>query len=130
MSELVTSLLSLLSEGKYKESLLEAEKFVSENPSRLDLAVCLFTIGSAKNELGDEKSSLPFLLEALSTFPTTEYLLIAHAQDELARVQFKFKNFNSSLFFIEMAISNFELGGNAEMKASCEMLRSKILLNS
>jgi tetratricopeptide (TPR) repeat protein len=127
MSELVTSLLGLLTEDKYEESLLEAEKFLSHNPSKIDSAVCLFTIGSAKHELGDEKSSLPFLLEALSTFPTTETLLIAHVQDELARVQFKLKNLNSALFFIEMAISNFELGGNAEMKASCEALREEIL---
>jgi tetratricopeptide (TPR) repeat protein len=126
MSELVASLLGLLTEGKYEESLLEAEKFLSRNPSKLDSAVCLFTIGSANHELGDEKSSLPFLLEALSTFPTTETLLIAHVQDELARVQFKLKNFNSALFFIEMAISNFELGGNAEMKTSCEALREEI----
>jgi hypothetical protein len=59
--------------------------------------------------------------------PTTETLLIAHVQDELARAQFNLKNFNSALFFIQMAISNFELGGNAEMKASCEALREEIL---
>ena len=127
MSDLLTTLLSLMAEGKYEESILEAEKFLSRNPTKLDSAACLFTIGSAKYELGDEKSALPYLLESLSTMPPNEPLLIAHIQDELARVQFDLKFYTSALFFVEMALSNFELGGNAEMKASCTALQEEIL---
>jgi hypothetical protein len=66
-------------------------------------------------------------LESLSTFPTSEPSLIGHVQDEIARIQVNLKFYTSALFFIEMAISNFDLGGNAEMKASCEALREEIL---
>ncbi len=80
-----------------------------------------------KKELGDYKDALPYLLESHTTFPTTEPLLIGHVQDEIARIQFNLKFYTSALFFTEMAIANFELGGNAEMKASCEALREEIL---
>jgi hypothetical protein len=71
--------------------------------------------------------ALPFLLESHVTFPSSEPSLIGHVQDEIARIQTNLKFYTSALFFIEMAISNFELGGNAEMKASCEALREEIL---
>ena len=127
MSDPVSPLLQLMAEGKFEETIIEAQKLLGGNPSPLDSGSFLFLIGCAKSELDDEIGAIPFFLEALSTFPTTEYLLIAHVQDELARVQFKLKNFNSALFFIEMAISNFDLGGNTEMKTSCEALREEIL---
>jgi tetratricopeptide (TPR) repeat protein len=119
--------MQLLAEGKFEKTIIEAQKLLGGNPSSLDSGSFLYAIGCAKSELDDGIGAIPFFLEALSTFPTTESLLIAHVQDELARVQFNLKNFNSALFFIEMAISNFELGGNAEMKASFEALRKEIL---
>ena len=127
MSDPLSSLMQLMAEGKFEETIIEAQKLLGRNPSSLDSGSFLYSIGCAKSELDDGIGAIPFFLEALSTFPTTESLLIAHVQDELARVQFNLMNFNSALFFIEMAISNFELGGNAEMKASCEALREEIL---
>jgi tetratricopeptide (TPR) repeat protein len=127
MSDPVSPLMQLLAEGKFEKTIIEAQKLLGGNPSSLDSGSFLYAIGCAKSELDDGIGAIPFFLEALSTFPTTESLLIAHVQDELARVQFNLKNFNSALFFIEMAISNFELGGNAEMKASFEALRKEIL---
>lgn len=127
MSSLFASLFDLMAKGRYEESLFEAKKILSGNPIKLDSAACLFTIGSAKHELGDKESAIPYLLESLSTMPADEPLLVAHVQDELARVQFELKFHRSALFFVEMAISNFELGGNTEMKASCEALRDEIL---
>jgi len=123
----VNSLMELIGAGKYKDAMIEAEKFLKEDLSPLDLASCLYTIGCAKKELGDAEGAISFLLESLSTFPSSEPLLIGHVQDELARVQFHLKFYNSALFFVEMAISNFELGGNTEMRASCEALREQIL---
>ena len=119
--------MQLMAQEKFEETIIEAQKLLGESPSMLDAGSYLYSIGCAKSELDDGIGAIPFFLEALSTFPTTETLLIAHVQDELARVQFNLKNFNSALFFAEMAISNFELGGNAEMKASCETLREEIL---
>ena len=126
MSDPVNPLMQLMAEGKFEETIIEAQKLLGGHPSLLDSGSFLFTIGCAKSELDDGIGAIPFFLEALSTFPTTESLLIAHVQDELARVQFSLKNFNSALFFIEMAISNFDLGGNTEMKTSCEALREEI----
>ena len=127
MSDPLSSLMQLMAEGKFEETIIEAQKLLGDNPAVLDSASFLYTIGCAKSELDNGIEAIPFFLEALSTFPTNEVLLIAHAQDELARIQFSLKFFNSALFFIDMAISNFELGGNAEMKASCEALREEIL---
>jgi hypothetical protein len=130
MSYPLSSLMGLMAEGKFEETIIEAQKLLGGNPSLLDSGSFLYSIGCAKSELDDGIGAIPFFLEALSTFPTTESLLIAHVQDELARVQFNLMNFNSALFFIEMAIGNFELGGNVEMKASCEVLREEILLHA
>jgi len=123
----VNSLMGLMGSGKFGEAIFAAQKLLEEAQSPLDIATCLYTIGCAKNALGDTAGALPFLLESLSTFPTSEPLLIGHVQDELARIQVHFKCFHSALFFVEMAISNFELGGNPEMKASCDDLREEIL---
>ena len=127
MLESVNSLIGMMSEGRFGDVIIEAQKLLEDDLAPLDLAACLYTIGCAKKELGGAEKALPFLLESLSTFPETESLLIGHVQDELARVQFDLKLYNSALFFIEMAISNFELGGNAEMKASCQAFREEIL---
>jgi tetratricopeptide (TPR) repeat protein len=127
MSEPVNSIIAMMSAGQFEVALIEAQKLMGQDLSPLEAASCLYAIGSCKNALGDLESALPFLLESLSTFPKSESLLIGHVQEELARVQFDLKLYNSALFFVEMAISNFELGENPEMKASCEALREEIL---
>ena len=127
MLQSVNSLLEMMGAGKFADAMVQAQKLLNEDLPPLDSASCLYAIGCAKKELGDAADALPFLLESLSTFPTSEPLLIGHVQDELARVQFHLKFYNSALFFVEMAIGNFELGGNVEMKASCEAFREEIL---
>jgi hypothetical protein len=82
-----------------------------------------FLIGCALNELGENTGALEILLEAVTVLPIFQPLLVAHAQDELARMQYSNGFMSSALFFIEMAIANFELGGNTAMKESCEKLR-------
>ena len=126
----VNSLIAMMSAGKFEVALSEAQNLLKQPLASLDAATCLYTIGCAKKELGDIAGALPFLLEAHATFPTAEPLLIGHVQDEIARIQLNLKFYASALFFIEMAISNFDLGGNAEMKASCEALREEILWHS
>jgi hypothetical protein len=130
MLESVSSLIEMLAAEKYEDVITQAQRLLGLDLSPLDFASCLYTIGCAKKELGNVENALPFLLESHAVFPATEPLLIGHVQDEIARIQFKLKFCTSALFFIEMAISNFELGGNAEMKASCEALREEILWQS
>jgi tetratricopeptide (TPR) repeat protein len=130
MDQQMELLLDLMEQEKYKESVSLAHKILQGNPTQLDAATCLYTIGYAKRELGEGDSALPFLLEAVTTFPTTEPALIANAQAEVARFQFASKHFKSALFFIEMAIDNFTTTGLREMKVSCESLRKEILGNS
>ena len=89
-----------------------------------------FLFGCALNELGENSGALENLLEAVTVFPIFQPLLVAHAQDELARMQYSNGFMSSALFFIEMAIANFELGGNTAMKESCEKLREAILWKS
>ena len=119
--------MAMMSMGKFESAITEAEKLLKGDLPPLAIASCLYAIGCAKKELGEDKDALPFLLESHATFPITEPLLIGHVQDEIARIQFNLKFYTSALFFAEMAIANFELGGNAEMKASCEALREEIL---
>ena len=119
-----------MSDHKYDESITEALRILERSPDQLNVATCLYTIGCAKSELGDREGSLPFFLEALFTFPTSETTLIAHAQDEISRVQIHLKHFNSALFYIEQAITNFDKAGNIMMKSSCETLREEILWNT
>ena len=130
MDQQMETLLGLMEEEKYQESITLAQKILATSPSQLDAASCLYTIGYAKSELGEGDSALPFLLEAVTTFPATEAELIANAQSEVARFQFASKHFNSALFFVQMAIDNFAATGNDEMKASCESLREQILWES
>lgn len=130
MSELLNPLLKLMSEEKYEEGISEALNILEGSQDPLDVATCLYTIGCAKSELGDREGSLPFFLEALFTFPTSETTLIAHAQDEISRVQIHLKHFNSALFYNEQAITNFDKSGNKMMKSSCETLREEILWNT
>jgi len=130
MSDLASPLIQLMAQGKFQETIIEAQKLLAGNLSELDAGTCLYSIGCAKKELGDEMGALPFLLESHATFPSNEPLLIGHVQDEIARIQTNLKFYASALFFVEMAISNFELGGNAEMKASCDALREEILWHS
>ena len=115
--------------GKFESAIIEAQKLLKGDLPPLDIASCLCTIGFSKSKIGESSNAIPYLLEALSTFPNSETLLIGHVQDELARIQFQLKFYKSALFFTEMAINNFELGGNAEMKESCEALREEILWN-
>jgi tetratricopeptide (TPR) repeat protein len=130
MDEQMELLLQLMEQEKYQESESLARKILEGNPTQLNSATCLYTIGYAKREIGEGDSALPFLLEALTTFPNTEVELVANAQAEIARFQFSSKHFNSALFFAEMAIDNFGATGNDKMRVSCESLREEILWNT
>ena len=122
---------SKLSVGLYQEVLDEATKLLPKAKTRLHIAACHFLIGAALNEQGDSDKALPHFLEATLSYPTDQPFLVAHAQLEVSEIQNKKGLNESALFFIDMAISNFnlieELPGTADVKGECMDLRQKIL---
>ena len=120
-----------LSAAKYQEVLDEASQLLPKAKTRLHRAACHFLIGAALNELGSSDEALPHFLEATLTYPTDQPFLVAHAQLEVSEIQNEKGLNESALFFIDMAISNFdlieEIPGTAEVKEDCNNLREKIL---
>lgn len=120
-----------LSMGQFQEVLNEASQLLPRAKTRLHRAACHFLIGAALNEQGDSDKALPHFLEATLSYPTDQPFLVAHAQLEVSEIQNKNGLNESALFFIDMAISNFnlieELSGTASVKQECEVLKEKIL---
>jgi len=109
----------------------EASRLLPRAKTRLHRAACHFLIGAALNELGNSDDALPQFLEATLTYPTDQPFLVGHAQLEVSEIQNEKGLNESALFFIDMAISNFnhieEISGTAEVKEECNNLREKIL---
>ena len=120
-----------LSAAKYREVLDEASQLLPKADTRLHRAACHFLIGAALNELGSSDEALPHFLEATLTYPTDRPFLVGHAQLEVSEIQNEKGLNESALFFIDMAISNFdlidEIPGTSEVKEECKNLREKIL---
>ena len=124
-------IMSKLSSGNYQQVLDEASQLLPKAKTRLHRAACHFLIGAALNELGNSDEALPHFLEATLTYPTDQPFLVGHAQLEVSEIQNEKGLNESALFFIDMAISNFdlieEIPGTAEVKEDCNNLREKIL---
>jgi tetratricopeptide (TPR) repeat protein len=124
-------IMSKLSSGNYQQVLDEASQLLPKAKTRLHRAACHFLIGAALNELGDSDEALPHFLEATLTYPTDQPFLVGHAQLEVSEIQNEKGLNESALFFIDMAISNFdlieEIPGTAQVKKDCNNLREKIL---
>ena len=124
-------IMSKLSSGNYQQVLDEASQLLPKAKTRLHRAACHFLIGAALNELGNSNEALPHFLEATLTYPTDQPFLVGHAQLEVSEIQNEKGLNESALFFIDMAISNFdlieEIPGTAEVKEDCNNLREKIL---
>ena len=124
-------IMSKLSSGNYQQVLDEASQLLPKAKTRLHRAACHFLIGAALNELGSSDEALPHFLEATLTYPTDQPFLVGHAQLEVSEIQNEKGLNESALFFIDMAISNFdlieEIPGTAEVKEDCNNLREKIL---
>jgi tetratricopeptide (TPR) repeat protein len=125
------TIMSKLSSGNYQQVLDEASQLLPKAKTRLHRAACHFLIGAALNELGNSDEALPHFLEATLTYPTDQPFLVGHAQLEVSEIQNEKGLNESALFFIDMAISNFdlidEIPGTAEVKEDCNNLREKIL---
>ena len=124
-------IMSKLSSGNYQQVLDEASQLLPKAKTRLHRAAYHFLIGAALNELGNNDEALPHFLEATLTYPTDQPFLVGHAQLEVSEIQNEKGLNESALFFIDMAISNFdlieEIPGTAEVKEDCNNLREKIL---
>ena len=120
-----------LSLGQFQEVLDEASQLLPKARTRLHRAACHFLIGAALNEQGNSDQALPHFLEATLTYPTDQPFLVGHAQLEVSEIQNEKGLNESALFFIDMAISNFdliqEIAGTPEVKVECKNLREKIL---
>ena len=120
-----------LSSGHFQEVLDEASHLLPKANTRLHRAACNFLIGAALNELGNSDEALPHFIEATLTYPTDQQFLVGHAQLEVSEIQNEKGLNESALFFIDMAISNFdlidEIPGTSEVKEECKNLREKIL---
>lgn len=120
-----------LSSGQFQEVLEEASQLLPKAKTRLHRAACHFLIGAALKNLGNGGEALPHFLEATLTYPTDQPFLVGHAQLEVSEIQNERGLNESALFFIDMAISNFdlveELPGTAAMKQDCRTLKEKIL---
>jgi len=120
-----------MSVGLYQEVLDEATQLLPKAKTRLHMAACHFLIGAALKEQGNSDKALPHFLEATLAYPTNQPFLVAHAQLEVSEIQNKTGLNESALFFIDMAISNFnlqeELPGTASVKHECEVLKETIL---
>ena len=124
-------IMSKLTSGNFQQVLDEASQLLPKAKTRLHRAACHFLIGAALNELGNSDEALPHFLEATLTYPTDQPFLVGHAQLEVSEIQNEKGLNESALFFIDMAISNFDLidekPGTAEVKGDCNNLREKIL---
>lgn len=120
-----------LSSGQFQEVLEEASQLLPKDKTRLHRAACHFLIGAALKNLGNGSEALPHFLEATLAYPTDQPFLVGHAQLEVSEIQNEKGLNESALFFIDMAISNFdlidEISGTAEVKKDCNNLREKIL---
>jgi tetratricopeptide (TPR) repeat protein len=120
-----------LSSGQFQEVLEEASQLLPKDKTRLHRAACHFLIGAALKNLGNGSEALPHFLEATLTYPTDQPFLVGHAQLEVSEIQNEKGLNESALFFIDMAISNFdlieEIPGTAQVKEDCNNLREKIL---
>lgn len=123
---------SKLSLGQFQQVLDEASQLLTKAMIKLDRATCHFLIGAALKNLGNGSEALPHFLEATLTYPTDQPFLVGHAQLEVSEIQNEKGLNESALFFIDMAISNFDLGeelpGTAAIKQDCRILKEKILV--
>lgn len=120
--------LSLLKKGHFGEALKVAQSITDIDLPQISKGSLKFVLGASNNELGNSELAILNLLEGYALISReNQPAMLGHFQDELARVLHKTGNLNASLFFIEMAISNFKLDGYADMVASCQKLKDELL---
>ena len=124
----LTPVLRLLNEGLYQDALREASILLDQDLPQISKASLRFIIGASNNELGNNEQAVMNFLEGYAIISReNEPAMMGHFQDELARLFFKSGKLNAALFFIDMAIPNFELAGNQEMSDSCFKFREELL---
>ena len=120
----------LLNSGDFHEALVNAQSLISRSKVSLNRASCHFILGCAMHELGDSLGGLANILEALFMFPSDEPALCGNAQFQIAKIQFDNTLLTSALFFVDLAIANFELlpqsEENFQIIERCNLLKIQI----
>lgn len=120
--------LSLLNAARYEESLKEAKRILHQELPQNSKGTLHFVIGSSYKGLGEINQAMIHFLEGYAIIAqVNQPAILGHFQDEIARILFDAKAHNASLFFIQMAIDNFEIAGVNEMKESCLALQEELL---
>lgn len=126
-SDPIRSASEKLANGLFNDALEEALAAIPSRLSDLQRGSAHYVIGCSLNELGRTQEALPHFLESVTAMPTNEPMLIAHVQDEIARIQLGNGFLGPAMFFIDMAIANFELSGSVEMKEKSQLVKEEIL---
>jgi hypothetical protein len=120
--------LKLLNDGLFEEALNEATNLLKQDLPEVSKGSLQFILGASTNKMGKPEFAIFHFLEGYAIIANEDQpALMGHFQDELARILFETRNPNASLFFTEMAISNFGIAGNAEMVDSCTKLKEELL---
>lgn len=119
-----------LNEERFEDALKAATSLSKLELPNLSKGSLQFVLGSSNNSLGNSDQAILQFLEGFAIIVNeNQPALLGHFQDEIARILFERGMFNASLLFTEMAISNFELAGNDQMKDSCISLREELLFS-
>ena len=122
--------LRLLKDGLYEDALKEASGLLNRDLPKLSKSSLHFIVGASNKALGNSDKSIFHLLEGYAILAEeNQPAMIGAFHDEISRILYDEGKFNAALFFINMAIENFTMLGNPEMKDSCEKLRESILWN-
>lgn len=129
-ARLLNEAMAVFGEGKFDEAINLAKNLSNLSLTNLQRANTFFIYACASKEMGKINDGLLNLLEGHALLENeNQPELIAHFEDEIARILYNEEKFNAALFFINSAIENFRIAHNPVMKDSCEKLRESILWN-
>lgn len=120
--------LKYLNDGLYEEALVEATTLLEQDLPKLSKSSLQFILGASNKELGNPDLAIFHYLEGYAIIAKENHpAMLGNFQDKISRILFDAKSFNASLFFIQMAIANFEIAGNDQMKESSLALQEQLL---
>lgn len=120
--------MSMMNDGDYISAIREAKEIMELEIPLVTLGSCHWIIACSLRDMGRPDEAISYFLESIVLLgEDNQNELLAHAQDELARTLYSLDKTQSSLFFISMAISNFESIKNYEMAKSCVEFQNTLL---
>ena len=124
-SNLIQEALAYLDSEEYEAAIAKAQTVLNLDINSLDRGACEFVIGCSLRELGKPEKTVPHLLEAISWLTdSNSIVLTGQAYEELARTLFILEKINAAVFFLDLAIANYELAKENQLLTSTEILDS------